>query len=218
MTYKIEKGPQDARHHLILAHGAGAGIETPFMTEICNLLEARDFRLTLFEFAYMATRRSGGSRRPPPKTDVLIKEYAEILETVSSRRPANQTLIIGGKSLGGRVASLFADDSFTAKKISGLVCLGYPFHPPGHPDKLRTAHLEKLHCPALVVQGDRDPFGNRADVYIYKLANTIRVHWLGDGDHDFGPRGASGFTRKGNLAAAADAVSAFAATLKPVSD
>ena len=121
-------------------------------------------------------------------------------------------LLIGGKSMGGRVASLVADDLYAAGRIAGLVCLGYPFHPPGRPDQLRTAHLEHLACPALIVQGERDPFGSRAEVEAMRLSLAIRFHWAGDGDHDLGPRGGSGFTRKGNLAAAADAVAAFAAT------
>jgi len=120
-----------------------------------------------------------------------------------------QSLAIGGKSLGGRVASMIADDAFAAGQISALVCLGYPFHPPSKPDSLRTAHLTALKCPALIVQGERDPFGTQKEVEEMTLSSTISFCWMGDGDHDFGPRGASGFTRKGNLASAADAVAAF---------
>jgi predicted alpha/beta-hydrolase family hydrolase len=93
------------------------------------------------------------------------------------------------------------------------VCLGYPFHPPNRPDELRTAHLETLTCPTLIIQGERDPFGTRTEVEAMRLSPAIRFHWASDGDHDLGPRGGSGFTRKGNLAAAADAVAAFAAEL-----
>jgi predicted alpha/beta-hydrolase family hydrolase len=122
-------------------------------------------------------------------------------------------LLIGGKSMGGRVASLIADEQFAAGAIAGLVCLGYPFHPPRKPEQLRTAHLQAMACPALIVQGERDPFGGRGEVAGYRLSPAIRLHWADDGDHDLGPRGASGFTRKGNLAAAADAVAQFATTL-----
>ena len=127
--------------------------------------------------------------------------------------PAGAPLLIGGKSMGGRVASLVADEVHAQGRIAGLVCLGYPFHPPKKPDQLRTAHLVGLSCPALIVQGDRDPFGSRSEVEGLALSAAIRFHWVGDGDHDLGPRGNSGFTRKGNLAAAADAVAAFAASL-----
>jgi predicted alpha/beta-hydrolase family hydrolase len=129
--------------------------------------------------------------------------------------PADATLLIGGKSMGGRVASLIADELFAMRRIAGLVCLGYPFHPPKKPEQLRTAHLEHLASPALIVQGERDPFGGRGEVEAYRLSSAIRFHWVGDGDHDLGPRGASGFTRKGNLTAAADAIAAFAATGDP---
>jgi predicted alpha/beta-hydrolase family hydrolase len=108
---------------------------------------------------------------------------------------------------------MIADEAHAAGRIAGLVCLGYPFHLPGRPEQLRTAHLERLACPALIVQGERDPFGGKVEVADYKLSPAIRFHWVGDGDHDLGPRGGSGFTRKGHLAAAADAVAAFAREL-----
>ncbi len=218
MTYTRYAGPKDAARHLILAHGAGAGINSPFMTDIAGLLAERGIGLTVFEFAYMAQRRSGGPRRPPPKTDLLKEEYVQLLNSVSSRHCPGQSLLIGGKSLGGRVASMIAEDAYRAGTISGLVCLGYPFHPPGKPETLRTAHLKDLTCPSLFVQGERDPFGNRAEVETYALAPAIQFHWLSDGDHDFGPRGASGFTRNGNLTAAADAILAFMIQLEAASD
>ncbi len=89
--------------------------------------------------------------------------------------------------MGGRVASLVADELHAEKRIAGLVCLGYPFHPPKKPEQLRTAHLEHLACPALIVQGERDPFGGRGEVEAYRLSPAIAFHWVGDGDHDLGP-------------------------------
>ncbi len=218
MTYILHAGPNDAAHHLVLTHGAGAGIDSPFMTDMTGLLAASGIGLTLFEFAYMAQRRSGGTRRPPPKIEILAQEYARALETVSSRIRAGQALFIGGKSIGGRVASMIAEDAFKARRICGLVCLGYPFHPPGKPENLRTAHLATLRCPSLIVQGERDPFGKRAEVQALALAPAIQLQWLPDGDHDFGPRGASGFTRQDNLNSAADAIADFMQVLKPPSD
>jgi uncharacterized protein len=153
-------------------------------------------------------RPQGGTRKPPPRAERLMDEYRAAVAAM----PAGATLLIGGKSMGGRVASLIADELFAGQRIAGLVCLGYPFHPPKKPEQLRTAHLEHLACPALMVQGERDPFGGRNEVEAYRLSPAIRFHWVGDGDHDLGPRGASGFTRKGNLTAAADAIAAFAAT------
>jgi predicted alpha/beta-hydrolase family hydrolase len=161
----------------------------------------------------MAARRTGGSKRPPPRAETLTSEYRDMVR--SARNPQPQKLLVGGKSLGGRVASLIADELYEHSEIGGLVCLGYPFHSPGKPDQLRTQHLETLRCPALIVQGERDPFGNRAEVEALSLSKRITFAWIGDGDHDFGPRGRSGFTRKGNLTVAADAVATFAARLLP---
>ncbi|RUO99558.1 alpha/beta family hydrolase [Hyphomicrobium sp.] len=209
-TFMIERGPSDTVTRLILAHGAGAGISSSFFDAITALLAERQIALTLFEFAYMAGRRTGGSKRPPPRAEALVDEYRAAVAEVAKAHP-DQTLVIGGKSLGGRVASLVADSLFSEGAIAGLVCLGYPFHPPGRPEQLRTEHLFKLRCPTLIVQGERDPFGNRAEVEALKLSRKIAFAWMDDGDHDFGPRGRSGFTRKANLAAAADAVAAFVA-------
>jgi uncharacterized protein len=209
MTFSLENGPENATLRLIIAHGAGAGITFPFLEQISELIAGHDIAITRFEFDYMAARRDGGKKRPPPKVELLTQEYANMISSVSSRAPKGQKLFIGGKSLGGRVASMIAGEHFAARKISGLVCLGYPFHPPKQSEKLRTTHLETLECPALIIQGTRDPFGGRAEVEALKLSPKIHFHWIGDGDHDFGPRGASGFTRKGNLTDAANAVAAF---------
>jgi predicted alpha/beta-hydrolase family hydrolase len=202
-------GPDIPAARFLCAHGAGAGMETSFLATVAALLAERGIATHRFEFAYMSARREGGPRKPPPRAERLTDEYRAAVAAV----PHGAPLIIGGKSMGGRVASLVADDLFAAGRISGLACLGYPFHPPNKPEQLRTAHLEGLACPALIVQGERDPFGTRAEVEAFGLSSTIRWHWASDGDHDLGPRGASGFTRKGNLAAAADAIEQFARAL-----
>jgi uncharacterized protein len=214
----LQTGPRDARVRFLMAHGAGAGMGTPFLASFAALLAERGIATLRFEFAYMAARRTGGPRKPPPKAEKLTDEYRAAVAAAGAGAP----LLIGGKSMGGRVASFLADDLHTAGRIAGLVCLGYPFHPPGKPDQLRTAHLQQLACPSLMVQGERDPFGSRAEVEALiegkRLSADIRFHWAGDGDHDLGPRGGSGFTRKGNLAAAADAVAAWCKTLRPGND
>ena len=195
-------GPPGAAVRFLCAHGAGAGMETPFLKAVAELLAERGVATYRFEFAYMAARRQG-ARKPPPKAERLMNEYRAAVAAV----PAGVPLIIGGKSMGGRVASMVADELYSAGRIAGLACLGYPFHPPKKPQQLRTAHLTALACPALIVQGER---GGRTEVEAYGLSPAIRFHWAADGDHDLGPRGASGFTRKGNLAAAADAIVEFA--------
>jgi hypothetical protein len=213
MNEFLTQGPQDAACHIVLAHGAGAPMTSPFMETITRLLSDRGLRVTRFEFAYMAGRRTGGKRRPPPKAELLVGEYEKVVDKLAGGLAPGQRLLIGGKSMGGRVASLCAQTLFTQGEIAGLVCLGYPFHPPGKPERPRTAHLADLTCPTLIVQGERDPFGTRAETGTYPLAPAIQFHWADDGDHDLGPRGGSGFTRTGNLTAAADAVAAFAGNL-----
>jgi predicted alpha/beta-hydrolase family hydrolase len=189
-------------------------MDTPFMEAVAGLLAERNIATLRFEFGYMAARRQGGSRKPPPKAERLMDEYRAAVAGVLKGAP----LLIGGKSMGGRVASLVADELYDQGRIAGLICLGYPFHPPKKPDQLRTAHLLGMRCPALIVQGDRDPFGSRGEVEAMSLPRSIRLHWASDGDHDLGPRGSSGFTRKGNLAAAADAIAGFAAGLSRQAD
>jgi predicted alpha/beta-hydrolase family hydrolase len=107
--------------------------------------------------------------------------------------------------MGGRIASLIANDT----NVAGLVCLGYPFHPPGKPDKLRVEHLKSMETATLIVQGERDPFGNINEVVGYALSPKIQIHWLPDGDHDFKPRKASGKSLDDNMNEAIAAVANF---------
>lgn len=120
-----------------------------------------------------------------------------------------EQLLIGGKSLGGRLASLIADE----QEVAGLICLGYPFHPPGKPERLRNAHLQVLRTPTLICQGSRDPFGSREEVSGYTLSPVIRIHWLEDGDHGFRSRKSSGRTERENWNEAMDAIIDFIARL-----
>ncbi|HEU5248522.1 MAG TPA: alpha/beta fold hydrolase, partial [Thermoanaerobaculia bacterium] len=192
---------------VVLAHGAGAPMNTPFMNSVARgLASGGDVRVVRFEFPYMRARRETGRRTgAPDREPVLRKSWIEVVE----RLGGGARLVIGGKSMGGRIASLVADEV----EARGLVCLGYPFHPPGRPDKLRTKHLETLATPALIVQGTRDAFGTPEDVDGYRLSKSIRIEWIEDGDHSFKPRAASGRTEAQNLAAAVDAVREFLATI-----
>lgn len=183
MTVVVYSGPPDAPATLILAHGAGAPMDSAWMNKMAEKLAERVVRTVRFEFGYMAARRQG-QRKPPPRGETLMPEYLAAVDAVG----ASGNLFIGGKSLGGRVASMVADELFRRGKIAGLVCLGYPFHPPGQAQKLRTAHLETLSAPALICQGTRDPFGAREEVDRYSLSPSIELFWLEDGDHDFKPR------------------------------
>ncbi len=198
----LHTGPEDAPADLLLAHGAGAPMDSRFMNEFAEALAAHGLRTTRFEFAYMAARRTGAGRKPPPRAERVMDEFRDAVAALKADRP----LVIGGKSMGGRVASMIADELHKKQAIAGLVCLGYPFHPPGKPEKLRTAHLETLSAPTLICQGTRDPFGTKDDVDGYKLSPAIRFHWVPHGNHDFRPAKGSGVTAKENLAGAAQAV------------
>ena len=197
-------GPRSAKWTIALAHGAGAAMDSEFMTCIAAGLAARGFRVVRFEFPYMAERRRSRKKKPPDRAPVLLAHWQEVIKQLEPRR-----LIIGGKSMGGRIASMIADDA----GVAGLVCLGYPFHPTGKPDKLRIDHLQGLKTPALIVQGERDPFGNRHEVSDYKLSKSIRIAWLPDGDHNFKPRKASGHIRQENWTAAIEKVTEFSNSL-----
>jgi len=117
--------------------------------------------------------------------------------------------VIGGKSMGGRIASIVAD------KVGarGLVCLGYPFHPAGKPDALRVAHLEKLKTKTLILQGTRDTLGSKQDIAGYTLSPAIKVVFLEDGDHSFKPRKSSGRTYEQNFQEAVQAIAGFCQTV-----
>lgn len=208
MTELLWDGPLDATTTVLLAHGAGAPMDNKGMTDLAEALAARGLRVARFEFAYMAARRSG-TRKPPPRAETLTGEYRAAVEAV---RAAGVTrLLIGGRSMGGRVATLVADELHDEGLIAGVVCFGYPFHPPTKPDQLRTAHLEHLRTPTLIVQGDRDEFGTRSEVESYELSPAIEVLFLPDGDHSLTPRKTvSGFSYRDHLATAADAVVRFA--------
>lgn len=175
------------------------------MNDVAAVLVARGIRVARFEFGYMAARRSG-TRKPPPRADTLIGEYRDAIAAVGGG-----PLVIGGRSMGGRVASMIADDAADAGLAQGLVCLGYPFHPPGKREQTRTAHLEHLRTPTLIVQGERDEFGTPSDVADYRLSPAIELLWLPDGDHSLVPRkSVSGFSKRDHLETIGDAVAQFA--------
>ncbi len=201
----LHDGPVDADTTIILAHGAGAGMDSPAMETFARGLAGEGFRVVRFEFPYLQRRRDTGRRGGPDRPPVLMESWRRAVATAGGGR-----LVIGGKSMGGRIASMLADDV----GARGLVCLGYPFHPPGRPEKLRTAHLADLKTPTLIVQGTRDPFGKPEEVEGYELPDAIEVVWLEDGDHSFKPRKASGRTLEQNIAEAITAIAGFIRSLE----
>jgi len=194
-------GPESAREIVVLAHGAGGPMDSPFLNEFAGGLAESGIRVARFEFPYMAERRRGGRSGAPDREPVLRDSWCAAVEALGG----GSRFVIGGKSLGGRIASLIADEA----GVDGLVCLGYPFHPPDKPDRLRTAHLHDLRTPTLIVQGTRDPFGTPGEVAGYGLSPAIRLLWLEDGDHSFKPRASSGYKEKQHLETAVGAVVGF---------
>ena len=193
-------GPDTARATLVLAHGAGQPMDSPFMESIVTGVAAEGIRVGRFEFPYMAKRRVTGRKSGPDRAPILCDAWRRVVSDSDS-----EVLFVGGKSMGGRIASMIADEV----EATGLVCLGYPFHPPGKPEKLRTEHLADLRTPAIFCQGERDTFGTRAEVAAFYLSSKIEFEWMPDGDHSFKPRKKSGFTYEQNMAVAIESVAAF---------
>jgi predicted alpha/beta-hydrolase family hydrolase len=184
-------------------------MDSAFMNAIAVGVGSADFRVARFEFPYMRARRVEGRRKPPDREPVLRASWLEAISEAAGKNGAS-SVVIGGKSMGGRIASMVADEA----GVAGLVCLGYPFHPPGQPKKLRVAHLEHLKTPALILQGERDAFGTREEVASYQLSKAIRILILADGDHSFKPRVSSGRTEEQNLSEAIAHVTGFLGSLR----
>ena len=134
---------------VVLAHGAGNDMQAPLLVAVQHELAARGVRCVAFNFLYAELRR-----KAPDPLPVLQETYREVLAWVQASFACEHRPVLGGKSLGGRVASHLVADGVAA---AGLVFLGYPLHPAGRPEQLRTSHWEKIRVPLLFVQGTRDP-------------------------------------------------------------
>lgn len=197
---------------ILLAHGAGAGKASDFMQQMGSRLAAHGCRVWLFDFPYMQKIAAEGKKRPPDRADKLLDAFAEAIGEVfaSADYDAALPFAIGGKSMGGRMATLllseYQDASDLQSKISHCVVLGYPFHPPGKPEKLRTSHFDGLQTPCLIIQGERDTFGGRHLIDSLTLPATFDLVLCNDGDHSFKPRKASGLTQDEHLEFAATTI------------
>lgn len=203
----LTDGPSNSKHIFLFAHGAGGAMDTPWMTRVAKALGDRGIRVVRFEFPYMAARRTSGKRGAPDRQPVLLETFRQVVD----EHGGGAKVAIGGKSMGGRMASMVADEL----QVRALVCLGYPFHPPGKPQQLRTEHLKTLRTPTLILQGTRDPFGTQEEVREYELSPAIRVEFVPDGDHSFKPRKSSGFTDLSNFEHALSLVKEFLTGVKP---
>tara|TARA_Y100000296_G_scaffold73925_1_gene91922 strand:+ start:92 stop:703 length:612 start_codon:yes stop_codon:yes gene_type:complete len=186
----------------IMAHGAGAPMDSDWMNDLTKLLVKEEIRVVRFEFPYMAERRDNGKKRPPNTQKVLLETWREVFEAQSKK---SKCLYIGGKSMGGRMASLVADEL----KPKGLIGLGFPFHAPGKEPKDRIDHLKDIKTKTLIIQGTRDSMGKKEECLSYPLSKKIKFHWLEDGDHSWKPRKLSGYTLENHLQSAAQAIAKF---------
>ena len=205
MSNLLVNGPDTAQATVLLAHGAGAGMDTAFMTQMAQGLAEKEWQVIRFEFPYMAKQRISGRRTPPNRVEILLQSFLDQVQSLTTHQP----LVIGGKSMGGRIASLVADGLSRESRILGCICLGYPFHPLGKPQTLRVEHLLKLQTPTLIVQGERDAMGSRGEVENYSLSQHLQFAWMPDGDHSFKPRKRSGHTEQQNMDLAVAKVNDF---------
>lgn len=179
---------------LILAHGAGAPADSPFMEALAKALGQEGIGSVRFEFPYMQKRRLDGKKRPPDRQPLLLDHFSSLVDEIRGELGERTRLLVGGKSMGGRMASILASQR---NGIDGVACFGFPFHPPGKPDRWRTGHFHELKSPMLVLQGARDPFGKPAEMAGQeKELEFVRLRWLEGGDHDFQPLKSQQLTQK----------------------
>ena len=201
----ISTGPIAAPGEIILAHGAGVGSDSPFMVAMAAGLADRGWRVHRFDFPYMARQRARGRKAPPDRPEILSQVFRDAVDQLVGSQP----LFIGGKSMGGRLGTVLLDELAAKGQVRGGLCLGYPFHPLGKPQQVRTQHLAAMATPCLIVQGERDPMGRREEVEAYPLSDSVRVDWIPDGDHSFTPRKRSGRTEPMNWALAMEHAHGF---------
>ena len=180
----------------VFAHGAGAGKDSEFMHDVATMLAKHRIQVVRFNFPYMQKAVELGKKRPPDRGPVLEQAFLDVI----AQQETNLPLFIGGKSMGGRIATLI----LTQSTALGAMCFGYPFHPPGKPEKLRTEHLMDINKPVLVLQGQRDTFGNQQEVTQYPLSTSVDVQFFDDGDHSLKPRKASGLTQQQHIQSAVE--------------
>lgn len=212
-VYTTKGGNPGTGPVLILAHGAGAPADSSFMIKLSESLAHQGVTTIRFEFPYMARRREDGKKRPPDRQPRLLDHYEQVIAEVMVGPLSDRPLFIGGKSMGGRMASLLAADLRLEGRFKGVVCFGYPFHPPGKMDRWRIDHFPEVWCPVLVVQGTRDPFG-KVDEVSERVASfkRLKLNWLEGGNHDFLPLAKQPESQEDLIQQAAESAASFMGT------
>lgn len=195
MPSPLINSPSQAKARLILAHGAGAGANHLVMQKLADALAAQKIEVVRFNFAYMHRQLTLGRKCFPDKMPLLLECMQQQIQQTTTDLP----LFIGGKSLGGRVASLLMElpkqqGVDNQPKVLASFAFGYPFHPPKK-QVWRTEHFACLQRPLYIFQGERDPFGTKQEL-ADKAWQNVSIDWLPDGDHDFKPRKSSGYTQE----------------------
>ncbi len=204
--------PQNPIARVLFAHGAGAGQDHPFMELIAQGLKAHRIEVIRFNFPYMKKRQEDGKKRPPDRQPKLLAAFAEEAMNCKDDLP----LFLAGKSMGGRMATLLMAGQlaepiagFQPERILGLLCLGYPFHAPAKKDQWRADHFVDVSCPCLILQGERDTFGNKEEMTMHTLPVHFQQVYLPDGDHSLKPRKKSEVTEEENINTAIGAMVDF---------
>lgn len=199
----VSDGPKDGRPTYLLAHGAGGDMHGEFMTFFARALGASGARVCRFNFAY-----SEAGRKAPDRQPLLEETFRAVVESITPTGP----LVLGGKSMGGRIASHVVA---TGTKSDGLVFLGYPLHPPGKPERIRDAHLRDIQIPMLFVEGTRDPFCplETLEKARARFAGPSEVAVIDDGDHSLKVRKSSGRSTPEAWQEAVAAVASWAGSL-----
>lgn len=211
--YELEGPKRGADRAVLLAHGAGADMHAATLTTVSAALAAAGVPSLRFNFRY----RSAG-RNAPDRAPVLLAALREAAAELARRTKLDPArLVLGGRSMGGRMASMAVADVDDPLPALGLVLLGYPLHPAGKPDNLRTEHFGRIHTPCLFVSGTRDSLAPRDSLVreIPSIPGPVTVHWLESADHGFKPLKASGLTQADSLVDAAGAVVGFVRALPP---
>ncbi|PXX90874.1 alpha/beta hydrolase [Marinobacter vulgaris] len=209
--YESESRKGSPGPRLILAHGAGAPADSAFMERLASALSEEGVRTLRFEFPYMEKRRLDGRKRPPDRQPVLLEHFRRVIDEIAAEAAAGGPIFIGGKSMGGRMASHIIAQGDLPPDVSGAVCFGYPFHPPGKHERWRTIHFQDLQRPLQIIQGSRDPFGRRSEVEARGLetVDNLNLSWLEGGDHDYRPLARQQQSQEAMILRAASLAAAF---------
>lgn len=198
---------ENAKALIVFAHGAGADMSSAYLETLVEMMNSKQLSVLRFNFPYMDKRKLDGKRRPPDRMPVLVACYRSVLADLDTQLP----IFIAGKSMGGRVAATLATDECLMKmlNVSGVICLGYPFHPIKKPEKLRLEPLQEAQLPVLILQGQRDALGSELEINNYQVSAHCQLHYFADGDHDLKPRVKSGYNLSQHQSSAIDKIRNF---------